>query len=159
MTLRKEDILKGVNDPELIMIESLGGELPLRPLSKKEWNQIEKIEAKAYGKFEASEKALKGRRQHKKSQLNTKGIIDLEKQNEAEITGKTEALCLSMNNSHLECDNWSKEEIQGLKNDAFEEIFKAVQRLSGIKVEEDEEDDDMGSVGDLEKEIDAFPGD
>lgn len=151
MVIRKEDILKGIDDPELVMIEALGDELPLRPLSKKEWNRIERIEAKAYGKFEANEKAIKGRRQQKKSEMNTKGIIDLEKQNEAEFAGKTEAIYLSLNNGHLEADKWKKEEVQSLRNDAFEEIYLAVRKLSGIKSEEDNED--------LEKEVDNFPED
>lgn len=152
MVIRKEDILKGIDDPELVEIKSLGDELPLRPLSKKEWNKIEKIEAKAYGKFEANEKAIKGRRQVKNSEMNTKGIIDLEKQNEAEFAGKTEALYLSMNNNHIEGDKWKKEEIQSLRNDAFEEIYVAVRRLSGIRSDDDEE-------GDVEKELDDFPED
>lgn len=151
MVVSKEDILKGVNDPELVMIEALGDEVPLRPLSKKEWNKIEQKEAKAYGKFEANEKAIRGRRQQKKSEMNTKGLIDLEKQSKAEFEGKAEAIFLSMNNEHPEADKWSRSEVEGMKSDAFEEIFIAVQKLSGIKTEDEDEDS--------EKELDDFPED
>lgn len=152
MVLSKEDILRGVNDPELVMIEALGGEIPLRPLSKHEWHSIEKIEAKAYGKFEANEEAIraaqKGKRQQKgKSKMNTKGIIDLEKQTKAEFEGKTEALYYSMNNNHNEASAWTKDEIQQLKSDAFEEIYEKVQKLSGVNIE------------DPEKELEEFPED
>lgn len=155
MVLSKEDILRGVNDPELVEIESLGGEIPLRPLSKNEWHKIEKIEAKAYGKFEANEEAIraaqKGKRQAKgKSKMHTKGIIDLEKQTKAEFEGKTEALYLSMNNNHKEASDWTKEEIQQLKSNAFDEIFTAVQKLSGVDIDNEE---------DLKKDIDSFPED
>jgi hypothetical protein len=154
MVLSKEDILRGVNDPELVKIEALSGEIPLRPLSKNEWHKIEKIEAKAYGKFEANEEAIraaqKGKRQQKgKSKMNTKGIIDLEKQTKAEFEGKTQALYFSMNNNHQEASEWTKEEIQQLKSDAFDEIFTAVQKLSGVDIEDD----------DLKKELDSFPED
>ncbi len=150
MVLKKDDILNGVKDPQLIKIEALDGELPLRPLSKKEWNDIEKIEAKAYGKFEANETAQKGRRQIKQSEMKTKGIIDLEKQSKAEFEGKSQAIFLSINNTHNDADKWKKEEVQGLSPDSFDEIFKAVQKLSGIKLEDEDEDE--------EKEMDDFPG-
>lgn len=140
MALRKEDILKGVNDPELIMIETLGGELPLRPLSKVEWGRIEKIEAKAYGVFEANETAKRGKRKLKGGMMETKGKIDLEKQAEAELKGKLETLYLSMNNSHPECDEWKKEDIGRMKSSAFDEIFDKVKELSGVTVEKEEID-------------------
>lgn len=144
MVLTKEKILKGVNDPELVKIESLDGELPLRPLSKVEWNEIEQIEAKAYGKFEANETAQRGRRQMKKGKMETKGIIDLSKQNKAEMEGRTRALLLSMNNKHPAAEEWGEEEIKMLRYDVFEEIFQAVRKLSGVT---------------NEKEIDDFPED
>lgn len=154
MVLSKEDILRGVNDPELVEIEALSGEIPLRPLSKNEWHKIEKIEAKAYGKFEANEESIraaqKGKRQQKgKSKMNTTGIIDLEKQTKAEFEGKTQALYFSMNNNHQEASEWTKEEIQQLKSDAFDEIFTAVQKLSGVDIEDE----------DLKKDLDSFPED
>ena len=141
MALRKEDILKGVNDPELILIETLGGELPLRPLSKAEWSQIEKMEARGYGTFEANETAQRGRRKLKGGKVETKGKINLEKQAEADFKGKLEALHLSMNNSHHECDQWSKKEIESLKSSTFDEIYNKVRELSGVTVEKEEIDE------------------
>ncbi|AIS32488.1 phage-related protein [Methanobacterium formicicum] len=150
MVLRKEDILKGIEDPELVKIKSLGGELPLRPLSKAEWNKIEQIEAKAYGTFEANETAKRGKRKLKNGMMETKGKIDLEKQNKAEFKGKTQALYLSMNNSHVECDKWTELDIQKLPVAAFDEIFEKVKELSGIPTDEDEGEDEK-------KELDNFP--
>jgi hypothetical protein len=151
MVLRKDDILKGIDDPELIEIKALGGEIPLRPLSKAEWNKIEQIEAKAYGTFEANETAKRGKKQLRNGMMETKGKIDLKKQNEAEFKGKLEALYISMNNSHIECDKWTQDDIKRLKVNAFEEIFDEVRELSGVKT--DEEGDDEKS------ELDNFPED
>lgn len=138
-TIRKDDILKGVNDPELVYIEEINGEIPLRPLSKREINEVDKIEAKAYGKFETSEQATRnGMRQQKgvDSQISTKGVVDLEKQTNAAFEGKTHAIFLSLNNEHPEADQWTKKDVQGLPNKAFEALFKVIQKISGIDVEE-----------------------
>lgn len=148
MVLRKDDILKGINDPELVEIKALGGEIPLRPLSKVEWSKIEKIEAKAYGTFEANETAKRGKRQLRDGRMETRGKINLEKQAKAEFEGKLEALYLSMNNTHHECDEWTKSDIQSLKVDAFDEIFEKVRDLSGVNIK-----------GDEAKEIEKFPED
>ena len=40
MVIKKADILKGINDPEEVMIESLGDTLWLRPLSNKELDKL-----------------------------------------------------------------------------------------------------------------------
>lgn len=142
MAIRKEDVLISVEDAELVEIIALGDELPLRPLSKKEINEVNKIETKAYGKFETSETAYrKGMRQQKKtidSQISTKGVVDLYKQQEAEYQGRLHALYLSMNNKHPDCEEWEKKDIERLKGDAFDEIFEKVQILSGIDIGEDE---------------------
>jgi nucleoid DNA-binding protein len=144
MVIRKEDILSGVDSPQLVYIEALEDEIPMRPLSKKEINEVDKIEAKAYGKFETSERANRnGMRQQKggDSEISTKGIVDLEKSTAAAFEGKTHAIMLSLNNGHDEADQWSKKDVQNLPNKVFEELFKAVQRISGIDVEEKEIDD------------------
>lgn len=144
MVIRKEQILQGINDPQLVYIEALGDEIPLRPLSKKEINEVDKIEAKAYGEFQTNETANRnGMRQVKgglDSEISTKGIVNLEKITSATFEGKTHALYLSMNNGHPEADQWSKKDIQQLPNRAFEEIFVHIQKISGIEVEGEEID-------------------
>lgn len=157
MMISKEDVLKGKDDAELIEVKSLGGEIPFRPLTKLELNSIEKIEAKAYGKFETNEKAHKnGQRQQKqiKSEVNTKGIVSLEKMSTAEFEGKTRAIFLSINNDYPESDSWSEKDIQGLKGPVFDEMFEIVQKISGIDIEEEEEEEAK-----LEEAVDNFPED
>ena len=53
-----------------------------------------------------------------------------------------------MNNTHHECDEWTKSDIQSLKVDAFDEIFEKVRDLSGVNIK-----------GDEAKEIEKFPED
>jgi len=153
MTLiKKEDILKGIKDAELVYIKPLKGEVPLRPLSRKEWGIIEKIQVEALGTFETTEQTVRGRRQQTVSrdgsQINTKGIIDLVKQTDAELKGKTEALFLSMNNNHSECEQWTREDIQEFKRNAFDEIYRQIEILSGIEPE---------NKRSLKSKIDSFP--
>lgn len=143
MSITKEQILNSVDKPELVYIEALNDEIPLRPLSKTELIQVEKIESKAYGIFETSETAhRKGMRQNKQvnSEVNTKGKVDLAKQSEASFKGKVAAIHLSINNDHVEAENWDKNEIERMPGKVFDEIFEKVQELSGIDITEDDVD-------------------
>ena len=54
--LRKEDILSGINHIQKVEIESLNGEIYLKPLSESQLNQLELIEAKAMGIYESTQK-------------------------------------------------------------------------------------------------------
>lgn len=143
MVITKEQVLQNVDKPELVFIEALEGEIPLRPLSKTELMMVEKIEAKAYGVFETNETAhQKGIRKKKttKSELQTKGKINLEKQTEASFKGKVAAIHLSINNNHPDAENWDKSEIERMPGKVFDEIFEKVQELSGIDVTEEDVD-------------------
>lgn len=149
MVASKESILEKAKKPQLVFIKSMEDELPLRPLSKKEAVEVEKIESKAYGKFETNEKAKtkRGMRQKKnanvESELETKGTIDLAKMTIASQEGKTMAIFISINNDHPDAEKWTKEEIEGMTNDDFDDVFEAVRELSGIGIEEDEDEEDF----------------
>lgn len=144
MVVTKEQVLKSVDKPELIFIKALDDEIPLRPLSKTELMQVEKIETKAYGVFETNETAhRKGVRQTKslKSELQTKGKVDLAKQSEASFKGKVAAIHLSINNDHPDAEKWDKSEIERMPGKVFDEIFEQVQILSGVDITEEDVDD------------------
>ena len=53
--LSKLDILNGINHLQKVEIESLGGEIYLRPLSESELQDLEMIESKALGVYESSQ--------------------------------------------------------------------------------------------------------
>ena len=77
--LTKADILMGVDSPKKILIEALGGELWLRPLSSAEANEILNIEAQGYGTFNASN--IRG-------QTTTDGKMNLAKMQEKQAEAK-----------------------------------------------------------------------
>ena len=124
--LTKSDILKGIDDPKEFTIESLGGEIYLRPLSSAELNEVTDIEAEGYGNFEATSK---GRRNP-----DTTGKMNLKKMNQATAKAKYHALYLSMNNPKN--DEWSLEEIKQLHGDQIDEIYENVMKLSGAETRE-----------------------
>ena len=127
MVLNKSDIMLGIDDPRLVMIKSLDGEIYLRPLSSAEINKIVGIEAAAYGSFEATSK---GRRDQ-----NTTGKVNLAKMNEATAKAQYEAIFLSINNSKNE-DDWKMDEIKALPQNVILELYDQVMLISGAETTE-----------------------
>lgn len=120
--LKKSDILLGIDEPRKIMIETLGGEIYLRPLSSSEINKVVNIEAEGYGSFEATTKGRKN--------PDATGKMNLAKMNEATAKAQYEAIYLSINNDKNE-DSWTKEEIEKLKKDTIEEMYEHIMNISG----------------------------
>lgn len=121
--LTKSDILKGIDDPREFTIESLGGEIYLRPLSSAELNEVTDIEAEGYGNFEATSKGSRN--------PNATGKMNLKKMNQATAKAKYHALYLSMNNPKN--DEWEMDEIKKLHGDQIDEIYEKVMELSGAE--------------------------
>ena len=78
--LNKSDILLGIDSPRKVKIETLNGEIWLRPLSSAEVNEILNIEAEGLGTFQASN--IRG-------QTSTDGKMNLAKMQE-KMQEKTE---------------------------------------------------------------------
>lgn len=123
--LKKSDILLGIDDPRKITIESLGGEVYLRPLSSNEVNEIVNIESRGYGLFDAK---TRGKNADATAKLN------LAKVNEAAAESKYQAILLSINNPKN--DEWSLEELHTLHSDQIEELYENVMRISGVETTE-----------------------
>lgn len=123
--LKKSDILLGIDDPRKITIESLGGEIYLRPLSSNEVNEVVNIESKGYGLFDAK---TRGKNADATAKLN------LAKVNEAAAESKYQAIFLSINNPKN--DEWSLEELHTLHSDQIEELYENVMRISGVETTE-----------------------
>ena len=124
--LKKSDILLGIDEPRQIRIESLGGELYLRPLSSAEVNKVVEIEAEGLGNFEASNLNRK---------TSATGKMNLKKMNEASAKAQYEAIYLSINNPFNE-DEWTKEELQSLRKDAITELYEKIMEISGANTTE-----------------------
>ena len=124
--LSKATILKGVDAPRKILIESLNGEIWLRPLSSAEINEIQHIEAEGYGNFQA---------RNQRGQTNTEGKMNLAKLQVKQAEAKYEAIHKSINNNKND-EPWSYEELEKLPTDAVNEIYDHVLEISGVDVTE-----------------------
>lgn len=125
--LKKSDILLGIDDPRPITIESLGGEVYLRPLSSSEVNEIVNIEAKGYGVFDAKTRG---------KTADASGKMNLAKLNDAEAEAKYQAIYLSINNP--KGDEWTLEELYSLHSDQIDELYDNIMRISGAGITEEE---------------------
>lgn len=122
--LTKSQILQGIDNPQKIMIESLGGEIWLRPLSSAEVNEILQIEAEGMGTFNASN--IRG-------QTTTDGKMNLAKMQEKQNEARYLAIHKSINNDK-NSDEWTIEELQQLPSDSITEIYDQVMKISGAEV-------------------------
>jgi hypothetical protein len=123
MVLRKEEILGGINHIEEHYIESLEGEVYLRPLSESELAEIDLIEAKAMGVYESSQKG--------RGDAINKGKINLAKATEASNLAKIAKIKASINNSKNP-DTWDEDEIGSLPRNAVEELVDKINEISGV---------------------------
>lgn len=121
MVLKKSDILLGIDEPRKVLIESLGGEIYLRPLSSAEINKVVSIEAEGYGNFEAS---------NNNRNTQAKGKMNLAKMNAAAAKAKYEAIFLSINNPGND-EEWTLQELQMLKTNAIDELYDIIMDMSG----------------------------
>ena len=133
--LKKADILRGIDDPEHIKIDSLGGYLWLRPLSNKELDDLDEMEAKAMGIFETKEIG-KG---NIRGETNTNGKLNVAKVTRASAEVQVEKVYLSLDNPKNEEDEkWDYEDINKLHRKTVEEIADKVDELSGVTVTQQE---------------------
>ena len=123
--LKKSDILLGIDDPRKVTIESLGGEIYLRPLSSNEITRITTIEAEGYGNFEASNRNRK---------TEASGKMNLAKMNEATAKAQYEAIYRAINNPKN--DEWELEDLHLLHKDAIDELYNKVMEISGANTNE-----------------------
>ena len=126
--LTKSSILKGIKDVQQVTIESLGGELWLRPLSSAELDEISLIEAEGLGNVEQN---IKGQRASNTSQTTKLNVLRITK---AQDEAKYQTIFKSLDNPKNESDPWTLEEIQALPINATDELYKKVRELSGVDV-------------------------
>ena len=135
MVIKKADILKGINDPEEVMIESLGDTLWLRPLSNKELDKLDEIEAKGMKSYETNSKS-RGRIQ---GETVSKGKLDIRLATVNGAQVRDRKIQMSLDNPKGE--EWTLEEIGMLHRDVTDELIEKINELSGITVTEAEIDD------------------
>lgn len=123
--LSKNDILKGINNIQKVEIESLGGEIYLRPLSEAELQDLDLIEAKAMGVYESTQKG--------RSDTLNKGKINLAKATEASNEARIKKIELSINNEK-NAEDWTPDEIKSLSRETINELNDKIDELSGVEI-------------------------
>lgn len=123
--LSKNEILKGINNIQKVEIESLGGEIYLRPLSEAELQDLDLIEAKAMGVYESTQKG--------RSDTLNKGKINLAKATEASNEARIKKIELSINNEK-NAEDWTPDEIKSLSREAINELNDKIDELSGVEI-------------------------
>ena len=134
--IKKSDILMGINEPRKVKIESMGGEIWLRPLSSAEVDLIGQIEAEGYGNYETNTKNRSHGTKMTAGETVSKGKINVLKMQKATANAKYEAVHMSLDNPKNEDDPWSIEDIKRLKPDQVDELHDKVQEISGMNVTE-----------------------
>ena len=126
--LTKSDILQGIDTPKKVKIDSLNGEIWLRPLSSAEVNEIMNIEAQGYGTFNAT---------NNRGQTMADAKMNLSKLQEKQAEAKYIAIHKSINNPS-NTDEWEIEELKQFSKQSIDEIYNKVMDLSGVDVTEGE---------------------
>lgn len=124
--LTKSDILQGIDTPKKVKINSLNGEIWLRPLSSAEVNEIMNIEAQGYGTFNAT---------NNRGQTMADAKMNLSKLQEKQAEAKYIAIHKSINNTS-NTDEWEIEELKQFSKQSIDEIYNKVMDLSGVDVTE-----------------------
>ena len=124
--LKKADILNGIHDVKEVTIESLQGELWLRPLSSAELDECNYIESKGIGKIKQNATSITNQTQTLE--------LDVYKTTKATDDAKYERIRLSLDNPKNEDDPWTTSEIKELGRAAVKEIHDKVLELSGVDI-------------------------
>ena len=125
--LTKSSILKGIKEVKSVTIDSLDGELWIRPLSSAELDEINCIEAEGLGNIEQNMKS-----QRNKATQTTK--INVLKVTQASNNAKYELIRLGLDNPKNESDPWTLEEIKELPINATDELEQKIKEISGVDV-------------------------
>jgi len=160
---------KGKDTPQILVIESLDNQkIEAGPLSRREWGEVEEIEAELMGDIENIQKEvdtpqtqrkipkrLKGKKLPKKlrnkemrSELRMK--MNLLNQVVKSREAQTHAIFLSLSKFDLELKEEDIEDVFNLEQ--FNEVYDKVLEISGIPRNQDESDE-------LEEDLKKFPED
>jgi len=130
--LTKAQILQGVNTPKQVKIESLGGELWLRPLSSAELDEASYVEAKGMGNVD--QQARSRGQDLSNANVNQNNKFNVEKVTRAQDEAKYQMIFASLDNPKNESDPWTLEEIKMLQINVTDEILLKVREMSGVEV-------------------------
>lgn len=134
--IRKSDVVLGINNVEKVKIESLNGEMYLRPLSSAELDEINYIEAEGMGNLEQNNRTRQ--QSMKNSELTQTNKLNVLKLTKASDKAKYMMIEKGLDNPKYQDDPWEIEDIKQLPRNAVNEIHRKIQILSGLDVTEND---------------------
>ena len=124
--LTKSNILQGIKQIQKVKLETLNGEIYLRPLSSAEVNEVLEIEAQGYGNFKAS---------NVNRATQAQGEMNLAKMQKASAEAHYIAIHKSINNEKNN-DEWTIDDLKNLPKNAIDELYDHVIDISGANITE-----------------------
>lgn len=148
MVLTADEIINGIDNYKEIKIESANDTVFLRPLSKGEWESVNRIRQDSLGDYITNEKAHNLSRNQRMSNIESQLKFNIKENSDAEFKAQIEAIYLSMDNEGYSVKT-TKKQIKQFPSDIFDELYEKVKEISGINDEFET----------LEDDIDNFPED
>ncbi len=135
--LTKADILKGVDQVKTLYLESMGGEVDVRPLTEGEWAEIEATRGSG-AKIKGSPKFDKnGNFDIRGMQQDLQVVIDSKEMQELEFEAKAKAVAYGLS---TEGEVWTVDEVRQLRPvGVVNEIAEFVFEISGVTEETSQE--------------------
>lgn len=143
MVLSISEILNGKEDYHEYYINSLDGEICLRPLTSGEWDRIDEIKQKDLGDYTINEKTFTKKKRRVKGEMESKARFNINASSKATKKAMYEAIKLSTDNPG-NTEKWSLDQIKKLHKNEIAEIYEKIEEISGATDE------------DLESEIEDF---
>lgn len=154
MVLSKKEIQGGIKATSDVHIPSLGGEVRIRPISSREWQQVQEIESKAFGKIQSGNMNVNPRAKKeamsKEVMQNLKMDMDLAKLTRSEYDAKVK--CLTFGLSVEGGEQWSEQDVHKLAMVTVDEIYNEILEISGIP-------ETSQAAKQLKGELESFPED
>ena len=132
------EILNGKDDYHEHYIESLGGEICLRPLTTGEWDRIDEIRQKDLGDYIINEKTFTKKKRRVKGEMESRAKFNINASSKATKKAMYEAIKLSTDNQGNP-EKWTLEHIKKLHKNEITEIYEKIEEISGVDEEEVED--------------------
>ena len=142
MVLSISEILNGKDDYQEYYIESLEGEICLRPLTSGEWDRIDEIKQKDLGDYTINEKTITKKKRRVKGEMESRAKFNINTSSKATKKAMYEAIKLSTDNEGNP-EKWTLDHIKKLHKNEVTEIYEKIEEISGVEDEDIEDVEDF----------------
>lgn len=152
--LNKNQVQNGINSTKIIQLKSMDDKATIRPISSKEWEDAQEIEAKAFGKIKTGslnvDPHMNKAKMEKEIMQNMNMDMDLARMNKAEFDAKVQVVAMGLSIQGEE--SWTVDNVHDLLVPTINELYDEILKLSGIP-------QDTNQAKQLKNELESFPED